>query len=143
MKLVVIVMAIAGAFYSASCDKPVCDCPAFPNGDTVTVGIKEKANVYSCCDDRFVITFVNVKEDSRCPDGFNCLVMNPVWAGTAKVAVKINGLQNLELQIDKPTTINTGGHTYTLLLTDLTPHPKSGLPTDPNTYKAMIVVNRN
>lgn len=136
-------LAIAGAFYSTSCDKPVCDCPAFPNGDTVTVSINEKVNVYNCCDDRFSITFNNVKEDSRCPEGFNCLVMNPVWAGTAKISVKINGLQNAELKIINPTVINSGGHTYTLLLTELTPYPKSGLPTDPSTYKAKVVVNRN
>lgn len=143
MKLIVIALALAGAFYAASCDKPVCDCPAFPNGDTVRVGITEKADVYGCCEDMFAITFKSVKEDSRCPDGFNCIAMNPVWEGTAKVFVNINTIQPLELQINKPTVTNAGGHTYTLLLTDLTPHPKSGLPTDPNSYEAMIVVNRN
>ena len=124
MKTGVMALAIACAFYNASCDKPVCDCPAFPNGDTITVAIKEKANVYSCCNDRFAITFDNVKEDSRCPDGFNCLVMNPVWAGTARIFVKINGLQHMELQIGKPTTTNAGGHTirYCLLILHLIPN---------------------
>lgn len=143
MKFIIIALAFAGALYAAGCDKPVCDCPPFPNGDTVTVGINEKANVYGCCEDRFAITFNSVKEDSRCPDGFNCIAMNPVWAGTARVWVNINSLQSVELQVNKPTVTNSGGHTYTLLLSDLTPHPKSGLPTDPNSYKAMIVVNRN
>jgi hypothetical protein len=143
MKYLVIVLAVGGALYGVGCDKPVCDCPDFPDGDTVTVGIKEKKNVYSCCKDRFEIAFNSVKEDSRCPDGFNCLAMYPVWEGTAKVSLKINGVQPVELQINKPAITSTGGHTYTLLMTDLTPHPKSGLPTDPNTYKAMIVVNRN
>jgi hypothetical protein len=143
MKIIVIVLALVGALYTAGCDKPVCDCPPFPNGDTIKVGIQEKKNVYGCCKDRFEIVLISVKEDSRCPDGFNCLAMYPVWEGTAKVSVKINSVQTIELEINKPQTTNTGGHAYTLLMTDLTPHPKSGLPTDPNTYQAKIVVSRN
>jgi hypothetical protein len=143
MKLIVIALVLAGAIYSSGCERPVCDCRAFPNGDTIRIGIKEKADVYGCCEDRFAILFSNVKEDSRCPDGFNCIAMNPVWAGTAKIAVNINLLQPLELEINKPAVTKSNGYTYTLLLTDLTPHPKSGLPTDPNSYQAMIVVNRN
>jgi hypothetical protein len=141
LKLVVMVLAIAGAFYSTGCDKPVCDCPAFPNGDTVTVSISEKVNVYSCCDDRFSITFKNVKEDSRCPEGFNCHLID--YVGTARISVKINGLQHVDLEITNPAVVNSGGHEYTLLLTELTPYPKSGLPTDPSTYNAKIVVSRN
>jgi len=143
MKFFVIFLSIAGALLQAGCDKPVCDCPAFPNGDTVIVSIKEKVSVYSCCDDRFSIYFNGVKEDSRCPDGFNCVAMNPLWEGSARISVKINSIQTVELNIHQPTTIHSGGHTYTLLLSDLTPHPKSGLPTDPNSYKAEIIVGRN
>lgn len=143
MRYIIIVLALAGTLISAGCDKPVCDCPGFPDGDTIAVGIKEKKAVYGCCEDRFEIAFSSVKEDSRCPDGFNCLAMYPVWQGTAKVSLKINGFQPLELEINKPANTKAGGHTYTLLMTDLTPHPRSGLPTDPNTYKAMIVVSRN
>lgn len=143
MKILIIALAIAGAFYAEACDRPVCDCPAFPNGDTVTVAIKERADVYNCCEDRFAISFVSVKEDSRCPDGFNCIAMNPVWAGTAKVVVNVNFFEPVELEINKPSVVNRGGVAYTLLMTDLTPHPKSGLPTDPNSYTVRIVVNRN
>src|SRR5687768_12377557 len=101
MKFLIIMMALAGAAYSVSCSKPVCDCLPFPNGDTVAVGIKERANVYGCCDDRFALTFNGVKEDSRCPDGFNCLAMDPMWQGTAKISVRINGIQPVELEINK------------------------------------------
>jgi hypothetical protein len=143
MKYAFVVFVFIGTLSIIGCDRPVCDCPGFPNGDTVIVGMKEKANVYNCCDDRFAIIFNGVKEDSRCPDGLNCFNNYMLVAGTAKVNVNINGIQHLELQLNKPGVINSGGYSYTLLLTDLTPHPKSGLPTDPNTYKAMIVVNRN
>lgn len=144
MRLVIFLAAIAATLLQAGCDKKTsCDCPAFPNGDTVAVSIKEKVTVYNCCNDRFSLTFSNVKEDSRCPDGFNCLVMNPIWQGTARVVLKINTVQTVELEINKPTVVNTTGHVYTLLLNDLTPHPKSGLPTDPNSYEAKIIVNRN
>lgn len=67
--------------------------------------------------------------------------MNPIWAGTAKVVVKLNN-RTVELEIGVPKTVHDV-HTYTLQLTDLTPHPKSGLPTDPNSYQAKIVVSRN
>ena len=143
MKTLVIFLAIAGALLNAGCDKPVCDCPAFPNGDTVAVSINQSITVYNCCDDRFSIAFKSVKEDSRCPDGFNCLAMNPLWEGTARISVKINNLQTTELRIHQPTVVRSGGSSYTLLLTELTPHPKSGLPTDPESYKAEIAVTRN
>ena len=143
MKFVVIFLALAGALVNAGCDKPVCDCPAFPNGDTVAVSIKGNVTVYNCCDDRLSMAFRSVKEDSRCPDGFNCLAMTPLWEGTARISVKINNLQTVELRINQPTVTRSGGYTYTLLLTELTPHPKSGLPTDPDSYKAEIRVNRN
>ena len=143
MKFLVIFIAIAGALVYAGCDKPVCDCPAFPNGDTVAVKIKEAATVYNCCGDRLSIVFMGVKEDSRCPEGFNCIAMNPLWEGTARIAVKINAFQSVELRINQPTVTRSGSYTYTLLLTNLTPLPKSGLPTDPDSYKAEIRVNRN
>jgi hypothetical protein len=143
MKFLVIFLAIAVALLNAGCDKPVCDCPAFPNGDTVAVSIKESATVYNCCDDRFSIAFKSVKEDSRCPDGFNCIAMNPLWEGTARISVKINALQTVELRINQTTVARSGGYTYALLMTELTPHPKSGLPTDPDSYKAQIRVSRN
>lgn len=143
MKLFVIFLAIAGALLNAGCDKPVCDCPAFPNGDTVAVSIKGSVTPYNCCGDRFSIAFRSVKEDSRCPDGFNCVAMNPLWEGTARISVKINNVQTMELRINEPAVAQSGGYTYTLLLTELTPHPKSGLPTDPDSYKAAIRVNRN
>ena len=143
MRLFVIMMALAGAVFTGGCDKESCDCPAFPNGDTVKVTIKEKIVVYNCCKDGLAIGFNSVKEDSRCPDGFNCIAMNPVWAGTAKISIAINSLQLTELEIGKPKQINFSDHTYTLVLTDLTPHPKSGLPTDPNSYEAEIVVSRD
>src|SRR5688500_10622467 len=129
MKIFVIFLTIAGAPLNAGCDRPACDCPAFPNGDTVAASITESATVSNCCDDRCSIAFKSVKEDSRCPDGFNCLYMNPSWEGTARILVKINNVQTAELRINQPTVTRSGGYTYTLLLTDLTPHPKSGLPT--------------
>ena len=67
--------------------------------------------------------------------------MYPVWAGTAKVVVTFNN-RPVELEIWVPKTVHDV-HTYTLQLTDLTPLPKSGLPTDPNSYQAKIVVSRN
>lgn len=144
---IVIFLAIAGVLAMTRCDKPgneaVCDCMPFPQGDTFTVRIKEKVTVYNCCDDRFSIAFKTVKEDSRCPDGFNCLAMNPLWEGTARISIKLDNLQSAELRINEPAVVRYGGHDYTLLLTALTPHPKSGLPTDPDSYKAEIRVNRN
>ena len=92
------------------------------NGATLT--IKQKENIKS---GDLTIEFVAVLEDSRCPEGVNC-----IWAGNAKVQIKVskNGAatETIELNTNlQPRTVNYQG--YTITLAGVNPYPKDGVKT--------------
>jgi len=63
------------------------------------------------------ITFEELLEDSRCPDGATC-----VWAGNGRVSIKLNELQaELNTHLD-PKSIDLSGYEINLL--SLAPYPK-------------------
>jgi len=75
------------------------------------------------------ITFKSVVEDSRCPEGSNC-----VWAGVAKVNLEIMGTytrpQTIELASARnpaniPTSTEFNG--YTITLKEVHPYPKTDI----------------
>jgi len=89
-------------------------------------------------DTKLSIRFVSVIEDSRCPNGVQC-----VWQGNAKARFELTGLKK------KPSTVhlNTGvapkeaeWSGYTVKLVKLTPEPKSGEKINARTYGATLVV---
>ena len=79
------------------------------------------------------IKFLSVVEDSRCPEGVNC-----IWAGVAKIKLQLrkNGKTGeFELntnQLDKSITFEG----YEIKLAALTPYPKSGTAIKPAAYSA-------
>ncbi len=85
------------------------------------------------------IKFISVVEDSRCPQGAQC-----VWAGNAKVKVEISS------KTDKKTfEFNTGVGPkgdqfggYAINLESLTPSPTTVGKVDPKKYKARFTVTR-
>lgn len=90
--------------------------------------------------DKLKLTFVSVLEDSRCPEGTNC-----VWAGNAKVQIKISkakgATKTFELNTTlQPQTIAFEG--YEIKLVDLTPTPKVNIRIDKNGYIATLSVSR-
>jgi hypothetical protein len=81
------------------------------------------------------IEFLRVTDESRCPSDVTC-----VWAGDARVALRLNG---------SPGTVDTALHTttperslthgdYVLELLDLIPAPVSTAPIDPGTYRVRL-----
>ena len=86
------------------------------------------------------IKFVSVTEDSRCPVDTDC-----IWAGNAKVHVKITDRRGGSKIMVMNTTMGPKGDQYNgwaINLTDLTPAPKSGTTIKHNGYKATFSVTR-
>ncbi len=86
------------------------------------------------------IKFLSVVEDSRCPEGVNC-----IWAGVAKIKIQLRKTgkpaKEFELntnQLDK--TVTFEGHT--IKLAALTPYPKSGTAIKPATYSASLTITK-
>jgi len=79
--------------------------------------------------------FVNVPEDSRCPEGAMC-----IWAGNAAVVIKIFDMMDTVNTFLNPREINYDSYTITLL--QLSPYPKIGVPRDTTQYVAQFVVTK-
>ena len=90
--------------------------------------------------DKLNIEFVSVLEDSRCPTDVNC-----VWAGNAKVQIKVSkgkmAAQIFELNTNlEPQIITFQG--YKIELTNLTPELKSDVNKDTVKYSASFMVRK-
>lgn len=85
------------------------------------------------------IKFVSVIEDSRCPVGVNC-----IWAGNAKVKVKIIGIRSSK-EFEFNTNMGPKGDTFdgwSIVIDELTPAPVANKPLDPKSYKAKFTITR-
>jgi sulfate adenylyltransferase subunit 1 (EFTu-like GTPase family) len=88
---------------------------------------------------KLTIKFVSV-EDSRCPQDVKC-----VWAGNAKVTVKVTNSKGKSQTFDlnsniQPQSVTFDG--YEFKLGEVTPHPRSNVRLNPNGYTATIIVRR-
>lgn len=85
------------------------------------------------------IKFVSLIEDSRCPEGTNC-----VWAGNAKIKIEVSkGRAKETFEIN--TNLGPKGATYNgyaIELISLTPVPKENIRINRNGYVATFVVSR-
>ncbi len=105
-------------------------------GEIVTVKINRQKTATK---DRIKIQFVSVIEDSRCPADVNC-----IWAGNAKIKIKISdgrASQFFELNT------NTGVHGatfggYVINLINLTPTRKLNMNANKKRYAAMFEITR-
>jgi hypothetical protein len=86
------------------------------------------------------VTFKGVPEDSRCPEGVNC-----IWAGNARVAVGLSGAGSGPATVE----LNTGVEPrrqphldYEVELLSLSPHPKQDKAVDAKSYVATLVVRK-
>ena len=90
--------------------------------------------------DKLTIEFVKVLDDSRCPPDVNC-----VWAGNAKVQIKVSkgkaAAKVFELNTNlEPKIITFQG--YKIELMDLTPAPKSDVDRKSVKYSASFKVTK-
>ena len=86
------------------------------------------------------VKFLSVIEDSRCPEGTNC-----IWAGVGRMKIRLRKAgkpaEEFELdtnQMDKSITFE--GHQIKLVT--LTPYPKSGSAIKPAAYSATITITK-
>jgi hypothetical protein len=86
------------------------------------------------------IMFVAVREDSRCPEGVQC-----VWAGNARVALKLSGAGAKTAVVELNTTTEPreiAYANYTIKLTGLAPRPVQGAQSKARAYVATFVISR-
>ncbi len=89
--------------------------------------------------DKIKVKFLSLVEDSRCPEGVNC-----IWAGNAKIVVEISDKRQKE-KFEINTNLGPKGATfggYAINLTDLSPAPKQGKTTDKKSYIATFEISR-
>jgi hypothetical protein len=101
-------------------------------GESFDLKIGESVSIK---DETLTFQFVNVPDDSRCPEGAVC-----VWAGNAKVIIKISDTKDtLNTYLNpKETTYDS----YKITLSKLSPYPKVGVPRDTTQYVGQFVVTK-
>jgi hypothetical protein len=90
--------------------------------------------------ERLRVTFSRVGEDSRCPEGVNC-----VWAGNAKVVLKLSKAGRRASTMSLNTGVNpkqAAYRGYEVKLVKLDPYPKQGHQIRRRDYVATLVVSR-
>ncbi len=90
--------------------------------------------------DKVTVKFISVVEDSRCPESTNC-----VWAGNAKIRIKVSkskgASKTFELNTNlKPQTVMFEG--YEIKLVNLNPKPATNIRINRNGYTATFVVSK-
>lgn len=99
------------------------------------LGVNDSGTLNSEC---LKIVFDSVSEDSRCPEGVNC-----IWSGNAvvKLIVSKNGKDETELELN--TNIEPSSSSYKGLdisLKRLSPYPKEGVSIRNENYRAALLI---
>ena len=90
--------------------------------------------------ERLRVTFDRVAEDSRCPEGVQC-----VWAGNAKVVLRLSKARKRASTLSLNTGLDPkqGAYRgYEVKLVKLDPYPKEGKQIRRRDYVATLVVSR-
>ena len=86
------------------------------------------------------IEFDSVPEDSRCPKGVNC-----VWAGNAKILLKVKKDADKPANVELNTNINPKTSRYLgyeLSLKELKPYPESNATIKSSDYEVTLTVHK-
>ena len=86
------------------------------------------------------VRFDSVLEDSRCPEGVDC-----IWSGNAKIRLKPSKQKQTPATIELNTDAGAKSSSYLnyeISLVTLKPRPKAGAKLQPNEYKATLVVTK-
>lgn len=89
--------------------------------------------------DKIKIKFVSLVEDSRCPEGADC-----IWAGNAKIKIEISCSNRTET-FEINTNLGVKGASfdgYAINLTSLTPAPKVDVQVAESDYFATFEISR-
>lgn len=98
-------------------------------------------NQKSVAGGKLTIKFLSVAEDSRCPEGVNC-----IHAGNAKIQIKVakrgGSAKNFELNTNSdPNIVSFEG--YKIKLENLVPTPKENIRINRNGYTATLIVSKS
>lgn len=88
--------------------------------------------------ERIRIAFSSVAEDSRCPTGEDC-----IWAGNARIAIKISAPNNDPIQVELNTDVEprrASFSKYDIKIVALNPYPKANSNIDKKAYTARLIL---
>ena len=86
------------------------------------------------------VMFESVLEDSRCPEGVDC-----IWSGNAKIRIRSSKQKHAPAPIELDTNVGLKSYSYLdyeIKLVALKPRPKADKPVQPNEYKAALIVTK-
>ncbi|MGH9769208.1 MAG: hypothetical protein ACREAB_17410 [Blastocatellia bacterium] len=86
------------------------------------------------------VVFDSVLEDSRCPEGVDC-----IWSGNAKIRLRSSKQKQTPATIELNTDVgakNSSYLNYEISLVALKPRPKADAKVQPGEYKATLVVRK-
>ena len=86
------------------------------------------------------VKFVSLIEDSRCPEGVNC-----VWAGNARIKVQISEGRDAGETFEMNTNLGAKGASfrgYAINLVSLAPTPKADVKVNSDSYAAVFSISR-
>ncbi|RMG80851.1 MAG: hypothetical protein D6714_13925 [Bacteroidetes bacterium] len=127
--------------FSWGCDqKPTRQTtPVFQAGQPFDLKINEKASLR---DGDLEVEFVRILEDSRCPEGVNC-----VQAGQVRVQITTTTAGNTQtaemtLRGKEDAGTSTRAGDYAIELAGVSPYPQGSTRIDPKDYSVRLVVTR-
>lgn len=124
-----VVLALLIAACYSSPDSPISAKP----GEPFHLGYAQGATVSRA---GLTIVFTTLGEDSRCPEGANC-----VWSGNARVVISISGKEvSLNTDLDPKETIHSG---YKVRLIAVQPYPKMNELLNPDDYTISLIVTKD
>ena len=129
--LCLLLLVFAGALMGGREDEGACGSQSLDLRSGQEVSLTEQ---------KLKIKFIGVREDSRCPVGVNC-----IWAGNARIALKLAGGKGEAIEIELNTTTEpreASYEGYTVKLTNLAPRPVEGRKLDAGDYVATLILTK-
>jgi hypothetical protein len=86
------------------------------------------------------VVFESVLEDSRCPEGVDC-----IWSGNAKIRIRSSKQKHAPASIELNTNVEPKSSSYLdyeIKLVALKPRPKADKPVQSNEYKATLIITK-
>src|SRR5262245_54350024 len=86
------------------------------------------------------VVFDSVLEDSRCPEGVDC-----IWSGNAKIRIRSSKQKHAPAPVELNTDVGPKSSTYLdyeIKLVALKPRPKADKPVQSNEYKAALIITK-
>ena len=86
------------------------------------------------------VVFESVLEDSRCPEGVDC-----IWSGNAKIRLRSGKQKQTPAAVELNTNVGSKSSSYLnyeISLVALKPRPKADKPVQPNEYRATLIVTK-